>query len=90
MPPKKNAPKKLKEGNPENGGELTPEMQAKMFMLTCQSLQLQLAERSEEASRALAAKRELQRRVEQISKYIYKYGKYLWINIYYIFINTHI
>lgn len=72
MPPKKNAPKKPKEGNPENGGELTPEMQAKMFMLTCQSLQLQLAERSEEASRALAAKRELQRRVEQISKYVYR------------------
>ena len=67
MPPKKSAPKK-KEGNPENGGEQTPEMQAKMFMLTCQSLQLQLAERSEEASRALAGKRELQSRVEQISK----------------------
>lgn len=67
MPPKKSVPKK-KEGNPENGGELTSEMQAKMFMLTCQSLQLQLAERSEEASRAIAAKRELQSRVEQISK----------------------
>ena len=67
MPPKKSAPKK-KEGNPESGGDLTSEMQAKMFMLTCQSLQLQLAERSEEASRALAAKRELQSRVEQISK----------------------
>jgi hypothetical protein len=67
MPPKKSVPKK-KEGNPESGGELTSEMQAKMFMLTCQSLQLQLAERSEEASRALAAKRELQSRVEQISK----------------------
>jgi hypothetical protein len=68
MPPKKSAPAKKKEGNPESGGELTSEMQAKMFMLTCQSLQLQLAERSEEASRALAAKRELQSRVEQISK----------------------
>jgi hypothetical protein len=41
MGPKKAAPKK-KEGNPENGGELDPEMKAKMFMLQCQSLQFQL------------------------------------------------
>ena len=67
MPPKKSAPKK-KDGNPENGGELTQDMQAKMFMLTCQSLQLQLAERSEESSRALVAKRDLQSRVEQITR----------------------
>jgi hypothetical protein len=41
--PKKAAPGgKKKENNPENGGELTPEEKAKMFMLTCQSLQLQL------------------------------------------------
>jgi hypothetical protein len=54
-----------------------------MYMLTCQSLQVQLgtkvrigviklivcaAERTEDASRALAAKRELQSRVEQISR----------------------
>jgi hypothetical protein len=34
--------KKGKDANPENGGELTPEEKAKMFMLTCQSLQIQL------------------------------------------------
>ena len=67
MPPKKSVQKR-KDGNPENGGELTQEMQAKMFMLTCQSLQLQLAERSEESSRASMAKRELQGRVEQITR----------------------
>ena len=55
-----------------------------MYMLTCQSLQVQLgilisyeplvlltivlAERTEDASRALSAKRELQARVEQISR----------------------
>jgi sporulation protein YlmC with PRC-barrel domain len=99
--PKKAAPGgKKKENNPENGGELTPEEKAKMFMLTCQSLQLQLgllvcyisslfsslktkikylliilllikmnictAERSEDASKAIATKREYQGRVEQI------------------------
>lgn len=43
MGPKKSAGGgKKKESNPENGGELTPEEKAKMFMLTCQSLQLQL------------------------------------------------
>ena len=43
-------------------------MKAKMYMLTCQSLQVQLAERTEEASRALLSKRELQTRVQQIQK----------------------
>lgn len=33
---------KKKDGNPENGGELTAEEKAKLFMLTCQSLQVQL------------------------------------------------
>lgn len=42
MGPKKAAGGKKKESNPENGGDLTPEERAKMFMLTCQSLQLQL------------------------------------------------
>ena len=42
MGPKKAAPAKKKEGNPENGVELTPEEKAKLFMLTCQSLQVQL------------------------------------------------
>mmetsp|Transcript_7049 Transcript_7049/g.7708 ORF Transcript_7049/g.7708 Transcript_7049/m.7708 type:complete len:194 (+) Transcript_7049:59-640(+) len=68
MGPKKAAPAKKKDNNPENGGELTPEEKAKLFMLTCQSLQVQLAERSEEAAKALASKREYQERVEQISK----------------------
>ena len=42
MGPKKAAGKKKGGDNPENGVELTPEERAKMFMLTCQSLQLQL------------------------------------------------
>ena len=42
MGPKKAAGAKKKEGNPEDGGELTPEDKAKMFMLACQSLQVQL------------------------------------------------
>lgn len=44
MGPKKAAAGKKKEGNPENGGELTAEEKAKLFMLTCQSLQVQLGE----------------------------------------------
>ncbi len=42
MGPKKAAGAKKKDSNPEGGGELTPEEKAKMFMLTCQSLQIQL------------------------------------------------
>ena len=42
MGPKKAA--KGKKDNPENGGELTDEQKTRMFMLTCQSLQLQLGE----------------------------------------------
>lgn len=42
MGPKKAAPAKKKDGAPENGGELSPEEKAKLFMLTCQSLQVQL------------------------------------------------
>lgn len=68
MGPKKPPAAKKKDNNPEAGGELTPEEKAKLFMLTCQSLQVQLAERSEEASKAMASKREYQSRVEQISK----------------------
>lgn len=45
MGPKKAPAKKGKDANPENGGELTPEEKAKMFMLTCQSLQIQLGEK---------------------------------------------
>eukprot|EP01031_Cornospumella_fuschlensis_P033953 gene33953-41089_t len=68
MGPKKAAPAKKKEGTPESGGELTPEEKAKLFMLTCQSLQVQLAERSEEAAKALATKREYQDKFQQISR----------------------
>eukprot|EP00605_Chrysophyceae_sp_TOSAG23-4_P001515 GSChrysophyteH1.ASY1.ANO1.1662.1 assembled CDS len=50
------------------GGELDADAKIKFFMLTCQSLQVQLAERTEESSKALAAKRELQARVEQINR----------------------
>lgn len=42
MGPKAKPAGKKKEGNPENGGELTAEEKAKLFMLTCQSLQVQL------------------------------------------------
>ncbi len=42
MGPKKVAPVKKKAGSAENGGELTPEEKVKMYMLTCQSLQVQL------------------------------------------------
>jgi hypothetical protein len=46
MGPKKAVAVKKKDNNPENGGELTPEEKAKLFMLTCQSLQLQLCKKS--------------------------------------------
>eukprot|EP00607_Mallomonas_marina_P008004 CAMPEP_0182417352 /NCGR_PEP_ID=MMETSP1167-20130531/1798_1 /TAXON_ID=2988 /ORGANISM="Mallomonas Sp, Strain CCMP3275" /LENGTH=193 /DNA_ID=CAMNT_0024590833 /DNA_START=109 /DNA_END=690 /DNA_ORIENTATION=- len=65
MAPKKKAPKKKE--NPENGGKLEPEAEAEMYKQACQSLQVQLAERTEESSRALSTKRELQNRVTQIS-----------------------
>mmetsp|Transcript_20157 Transcript_20157/g.44804 ORF Transcript_20157/g.44804 Transcript_20157/m.44804 type:complete len:194 (+) Transcript_20157:84-665(+) len=68
MGPKKAAAKKKDGGGAENGGELTAEEKAKLFMLTCQSLQVQLAERSEESSKAMAAKREYKTRVDQIQK----------------------
>lgn len=42
MGPKAKPAAKKKEGNPENGVDLDPETRAKMFMLTCQSLQVQL------------------------------------------------
>lgn len=67
MGPKKAAGKKSAAA-PENGGEMDFEAKAKMYMLTCQSLQVQLAERSEDASKALAEKRELQKKVAQVQK----------------------
>lgn len=70
MGPKKAAGKKEKGGGGggEDGGELDAEAKLKFFMLTCQSLQVQLSERTEDSSKAMAAKRELQARVEQIAK----------------------
>jgi len=65
MGPKKKAEKKDAGGG---GGELDADAKIKFFMLTCQSLQVQLAERTEDSSKALAAKRELQARVEQINR----------------------
>lgn len=68
MGPKVKGEKKKKAATPENGGELTAEDKVKMFMLSCQSLQVQLSERSDEASEAIAAKKELRLRFEQLSK----------------------
>ena len=67
-PKKADKPKKGGGGGGEDGGELDAEAKLKFFMLQCQSLQVQLSERTEEASKAMAAKRELQARVEQIAK----------------------
>ena len=64
MGPKK---KEKKEKGGGDAGELTDEARIKFFQLTCQSLQVQLAERTEESSKALAEKRELSARVQQIS-----------------------
>lgn len=45
MGPKKQAAAAKKGSEPpENGGELTAEAKAKLFMLTCQSLQVQLGQ----------------------------------------------
>jgi chromosome segregation ATPase len=68
MGPKKKGGDKKKDSGGGDGGEMDAEAKIKFFMLTCQSLQVQLAERTEEASKALAAKRELSARVEQINK----------------------
>jgi hypothetical protein len=42
MGPKPAKPAKKKEASSDGGGELTAEEKAKLFMLTCQSLQVQL------------------------------------------------
>jgi len=70
MGPKK-PPAKPKKGDSTNAdGSVTPsaDQQAMLYKYTCQSLQVQLAERAEESSKAIATKRELQGRVEQIAK----------------------
>jgi len=69
MGPKKGGGDKKKGGGGGGDGvELDDAGKLKFFMLQCQSLQVQLSERTEEASKAMAAKRELQARVEQIAK----------------------
>ena len=70
MGPKKKGGKGKKDsgGGGEEGGAMDAETQAKMYMMTCQSLQLQLADRTEDASRAMASKRELTARVNQMSQ----------------------
>jgi uncharacterized protein YukE len=50
----------------ENGGVLTPEEQVKLFHSANRSLQMQLAERHEQAVKAMESKRELQERVSAL------------------------
>lgn len=52
----------------ENGGVLTPEEQAKLFLSANRSLQMQLAERHELAVKAMESKRELQDRVSDLQR----------------------
>lgn len=69
MGPKKGGEKKKGGGGGgEDGMELDADAKLKFFMLQCQSLQVQLSERTEESSKAMAGKRELQARVEQLAK----------------------
>lgn len=55
--------KDKKDDGAESGGVLTPEERAKLFMSANRSLQMQLAERHEQAIKAMESKRELQERV---------------------------
>ncbi|TMW55796.1 hypothetical protein Poli38472_008444 [Pythium oligandrum] len=72
MPPKKDKkPKKgkdKKDDGAENGGVLSPEEQAKLFLSANRSLQMQLAERHEQTVRAMESKRELQDRVSSLQR----------------------
>ncbi|TYZ65274.1 hypothetical protein PybrP1_007019 [[Pythium] brassicae (nom. inval.)] len=69
MGPKKGKkPKEKKDDGAENGGVLTPEEQAKLFLSANRSLQMQLAERHELAVKAIESKRELQERVSDLQR----------------------
>lgn len=69
MPPKKEADgKKKKVAAPGSGGELSPEDQIKLLKLTIDSLQVQLADRSEETSKAVHAKEEVIEKLDELSK----------------------
>mmetsp|Transcript_1985 Transcript_1985/g.2659 ORF Transcript_1985/g.2659 Transcript_1985/m.2659 type:complete len:203 (+) Transcript_1985:99-707(+) len=68
MAPKKKGGKKKKKADDsaEMGGPMDPEQVAKMYKSAVTSLQLQLADRSDEAAQAVQARRELHERVDQI------------------------
>ena len=68
MPPKKPKGKKgpKKDEGPEEGAPLTPEDEAKMYLATCQSLQMQLADRTEQMNKAQETKRQLDEKVSKI------------------------
>eukprot|EP00937_MAST-01D_sp_MAST-1D-sp2_P002639 g2639.t1 len=64
---KKGKKGKADDGN-EDGGEMGPAAVAKMFKDANQALVIQMADRAQEATRALVAKRELQERVAQLQR----------------------
>jgi len=66
MPPKKEVNGKKKKE--VASGELSPEDQIKMLKFTIDSLQIQLADRSEETSRAIHSKDQVTERLEDLSK----------------------
>lgn len=71
MPPKKKGKGKGKKGGDdgaEEGGKLTPRGERDQYKAECTSLQMQLAERTEDASRAMASKRQLEGKVDEINK----------------------
>lgn len=61
-------PKKQKEAAPTEGAPLAADDEAKMYAATCQSLQMQLADRTDAMNRALDDKRDLQQKVTRIQK----------------------
>lgn len=69
MPPKKEADSKKKKGATAGGSaDLTPEDQIKLLKVTIDSLQVQLADRSEETSRAIHAKDDVVDKMKGLSK----------------------
>jgi hypothetical protein len=72
MPPKKKGGKKKKKGGDDGdnaeGGAMNDKAIAKMFDDANRALVVQLADRSLESTRAIANKRELQGRVEELEK----------------------
>merc|ERR1719198_274428 len=59
---------KKKDEGPEDGGPLTVEDEKKKWEAMCQALQMQLADRTEDVSRSLSQKRNLEDQVEKIKK----------------------